>query len=442
MAAAGCLVVILAADVVDTPRPTEANEEGGRDRLEALRQDFAFPKIAERNGRILTATGERLLAEFTDPTEAVRCAVDMQRGMIDRNLKVAQDRRIALRVGINMGEMKASGDDLVSRAVAALPIGELATLIKPGAGIYGDGVNRAVLIAALAEPGGICLSGPVRDAVHDKFPHTFEDLGAPELDTLATPARCYRVSATTLAATPHIAGQNRRRSANRDGGLRGAAVAAGVIATVGIWSVALWAWLGTNSSKGPASPPMVVGSQVLPTTSSDDKDTRAPAPSASKTADASTAGSQLASTSSPATDRASRDTFAAPPPLAIDPAADRSLPTPAARPSLPDIGPVVVRGRQGLRAPAATAESGSAAVSDAQAPQAAPDIVTAVFRGSQGQPETTPDTGTAVVRGNQGGSGLQRRRDSSPDVVRGSGTVSRAEPDVLARRSAQGSSEP
>jgi class 3 adenylate cyclase len=132
MAAVGRFVVILAAVVADYTRLVEADEEPAREQLDALCRQAVFPKVAQHNGRIARTSGESLLVEFADPTEAVRCAVDVQRGMIDRDHAAAPERRIAFRVGISMGEMRASGDDLVSRAVAALPIDELATLIRPG----------------------------------------------------------------------------------------------------------------------------------------------------------------------------------------------------------------------------------------------------------------------------------------------------------------------
>lgn len=94
-----------------------------------------------------------LLVEFASPGEAVRCAVELQRGMIECNIGAASDRRITFRVGIHINEPTAVGDDLVSRAVAALPVDTLATLIKPGTEIYGAGGNIAERIAALAEPG-------------------------------------------------------------------------------------------------------------------------------------------------------------------------------------------------------------------------------------------------------------------------------------------------
>src|SRR5204862_3141828 len=112
-------------------------------------------KIAEHSGRIVRVTGDSLLVDFENPTKAVRCAVELQSGMIDRNIQTLPDRRITFRIGVTIDQVTDSGDDLVSRAVAALPRDTLATLIKPGAGVYVEPGNLAVRLATLAEPEGI-----------------------------------------------------------------------------------------------------------------------------------------------------------------------------------------------------------------------------------------------------------------------------------------------
>jgi class 3 adenylate cyclase/tetratricopeptide (TPR) repeat protein len=208
MAAVGRLVVILAADVVGYARLIEAGEESTLKRLEARRQQLVYPKVEEHNGRIVRATGGSLIVEFANPTEAVRCAVEVQRGMIDRNIGAAPDRRIAFRIGINIGDVTPTGDDLVSRAVAALPTERLMTLVKPGTEIYGDSGKIAVRIAALAEPGGICISGAVSDAIRDQLPSAFEDLGKQNLDIGAGPVHCFAMRAGSVAAGPRIATQD------------------------------------------------------------------------------------------------------------------------------------------------------------------------------------------------------------------------------------------
>jgi len=260
MATVGRLVVILAADVVGYPSLIEAGEEGTLERLEAHRQQFVYPKIREHYGRTARATGGGSLTEFASPTEAVRCAVEVQRGMIDRNIGAAPDRRIVFRIGINIGEVTPTSDDLVSRAVAALPIDQLSTLIKPGAEIYGDPGKIAVRIAALAEPGGICISGVVRDATRDQLLYTFEDLGEQNLYIGAGPVHCYAMRADSVAAGPRIAAQDdvsprasRVASARLRITSQKAGLTAAVVFTIAVWIAGGWAFL--NSFRHPPSTP-------------------------------------------------------------------------------------------------------------------------------------------------------------------------------------------
>ncbi len=151
-------------------------------RLKAHRRELIDPKIAEFGGRIVKTTGDGLLLEFPSVVEAVRCAVDVQRGMAARNADVPPERRIEFRVGINVGDIIIDGDD-----------------------IYGDGVNVAARLQALAEPGQICVSKVVRDQVLDKLSFTFEDLGAQQVKNIARPVEAYRVDLG--GETPRIAKQ-------------------------------------------------------------------------------------------------------------------------------------------------------------------------------------------------------------------------------------------
>src|ERR1700732_1673462 len=149
------LAAILAADVAGYSRLMGADEEATVARLKALRRDLADPKIKEHRGRIVKTTGDGLLIEFASVVDAVRCAVEVQREMAKRNADVPSDRRIEFRMGINFGD-----------------------IMKDGRDIYGDGVNLAARLEALAEPGGICVSRVVRDQVRDKLAFSFEDMGA------------------------------------------------------------------------------------------------------------------------------------------------------------------------------------------------------------------------------------------------------------------------
>jgi adenylate cyclase len=174
------LAAILAADVAGYSRLMGADEEGTLERLKALRRELVDPKIAEHHGRIVKTTGDGLLVEFASVVDAVRCAVAVQQAMPERNAGVAADDCIELRIGINLGDVIVEGDD-----------------------IYGDGVNIAARIEALADAGGVFVSNTVHDHVRDRLPFVFEDLGEQQVKNIARPVRVYRVrDAGTVAKTP------------------------------------------------------------------------------------------------------------------------------------------------------------------------------------------------------------------------------------------------
>jgi len=171
------LAAILAADVAGYSRLMGDDEEGTLERLKALRRELVDPKIAEHRGRIVKTTGDGLLVEFASVVDAVRCAVEVQQAMPERNVGVAADSRIELRIGINLGDVIVEADDL-----------------------YGDGVNIAARIEALADAGGVFVSNTVHDQVRDRLPFTFEDLGEQQVKNIVRPVRVYRVSDTGAAA--------------------------------------------------------------------------------------------------------------------------------------------------------------------------------------------------------------------------------------------------
>jgi adenylate cyclase len=133
-------------------------------------RDLVDPKITEHNGRIVKNTGDGFLAEFASVVAAVRCAAEVQRGMIDREPEVPEKRRIRFRIGINLGDVIAEEHD-----------------------IFGDGVNVAARLQALAEPGGISISRVVRDQVRDRLDFSFEDMGEQQVKNIARPVRVYQV---------------------------------------------------------------------------------------------------------------------------------------------------------------------------------------------------------------------------------------------------------
>ena len=179
------LAAIVSLDVAGYSRLMGVDDSGTLAALKAHRRELIDPKIAEHDGRIVKTTGDGLLLEFPSVVDAVRCAVDVQRGMAERNAGVAPDKRLDFRIGINVGDIIIDGDD-----------------------IFGDGVNVAARLEALADPGGICVSRVVRDQVLDKLSFAFEDLGAQEVKNIARPVEVFRVDLGS--GTPQTQSRGRR----------------------------------------------------------------------------------------------------------------------------------------------------------------------------------------------------------------------------------------
>jgi adenylate cyclase len=173
------LTAILAADVAGYSRLMGKDEEGTHERLKAHLRELVNPKVAEHRGRIVKHTGDGFLAEFQSVVDAVRCAVEIQRGMADREPELPEERRIRFRIGVNLGDVIVEEND-----------------------IFGDGVNIAARLEALAEPGGICISRTVHDHIRDKLPCPFDDMGEQTFKNIARPVRVY---ALRLGATPALA---------------------------------------------------------------------------------------------------------------------------------------------------------------------------------------------------------------------------------------------
>src|ERR1700720_590542 len=173
------LAAILAADVAGYSRLMGGDEEGTHERLKSHRREFVDPKISEHSGRIVKTTGDGMLVEFPSVVDAVRCAAELQRAMIDREAGMPEDCRIRFRVGINLGDVIVEGGD-----------------------IFGDGVNVAARLEALSDPGGICISRMVRDQIRDKLTYAFEDLGEQSVKNIARPVRVYALRREAVAALP------------------------------------------------------------------------------------------------------------------------------------------------------------------------------------------------------------------------------------------------
>ena len=172
------LAAILAADVAGYSRLMGADEEGTLAALKAIRRELGDPNIAEHRGRIVKTTGDGLLVEFQSVVDAVRCAVEMQRAMAERNAGAPAEKRIEFRFGIHQGDIIVEDGD-----------------------IFGDGVNLAARLEGLAEPGGICVSGRVRADAAGKVDVAFDDLGEQSLKNIARPLRVYRVRLGEAPAT-------------------------------------------------------------------------------------------------------------------------------------------------------------------------------------------------------------------------------------------------
>ena len=166
------LAAILAADVVGYGRLMEEDEAGTLAALKERRRTILNPLVAQHQGRIVKVMGDGVIVEFASAVNAVECALELQKAIAGANQGVAHQRRIELRIGINLGDVIVEGSDL-----------------------YGDGVNIAARLESLAEPGGICISGSVHDQVRRKLALAFEDLGHQTVKNISDPIQVYRISA-------------------------------------------------------------------------------------------------------------------------------------------------------------------------------------------------------------------------------------------------------
>jgi adenylate cyclase len=164
------LAAILAADVAGYSRLMSVDEEGTHSRLQAHLRQLVDPKIKEYGGRVVKNTGDGMLAEFPSAVNAVRCAAEIQRAMIDRNADIPESECIRFRIGVNLGDVIVEPED-----------------------IFGDDVNIASRLEALAEPGGICVSRAVRDRIGERLPYSFEDIGEQSVKNIARPVHVYRI---------------------------------------------------------------------------------------------------------------------------------------------------------------------------------------------------------------------------------------------------------
>src|SRR6266481_5765809 len=171
------LAAILAADVVGFSRLTGADEDRTLARLRALRSDLIDPTIAVHKGRVVKRTGDGALVEFRSVVDAVRCAIEVQNGMIERNAGLPSERRIEFRIGIHLGDVVEESD------------GDL----------MGDGINIASRLEGVATPGTICLSEDAYRQVRARLDVVVSDLGETSLKNIAEPMRIYSLQVGHLA---------------------------------------------------------------------------------------------------------------------------------------------------------------------------------------------------------------------------------------------------
>lgn len=221
------LAAILAADVVGYSRLMGADEVGTLRALKAVRKDLVDRAIAAHGGRIVKTTGDGLLAEFASVVAAVTCAVTIQRGMIQHNIDVPEDKRIVWRIGINIGDIIIEGKD-----------------------IFGEGVNIAARLESICEPGGLCISDLACDQVRDKLPLTFTDSGEQQVKNIARPVRVFSLSPQAIAEAPEMSpGRTAPKARNR-------ALLAGALALVLMLAgAAAWWTLRSPSSSPTANAP-------------------------------------------------------------------------------------------------------------------------------------------------------------------------------------------
>ena len=214
------LAAIMAADVAGYSRLTGMDEEGTHAQLTGHLRSLVDPKIAEHRGRVVKYTGDGLLAEFSSVVEAVRCSLDVQHGMLERNAEVQQGKRIEFRIGINFGDIIIDRGD-----------------------IFGDGVNVAARLQGFAEPGGICVSARVQEDIRGKLDVAFEDAGNQHFKNIAQPVHVLRLLLDGQKRTA----LRRKRS--------GTLVLAGVLAFLAVGGGATWWWQAAEHRQSLQSAP-------------------------------------------------------------------------------------------------------------------------------------------------------------------------------------------
>ena len=220
------LAAILCSDIVGYSRLASVDEDHILARLRTLRSDLIDPTIAVHNGRVVKRTGDGSIVEFRSAVDAVRCAIEVQNAMVERNAGVPEDRRIVFRIGIHIGDVVEESD------------GDL----------MGDGVNVAARLEGIAAPGAICLSEDAYRQVRTRVDLVVTDLGQTQLKNIVEAIRVYSVEVGKAAATPKVKPPPRRQL------VATFAVLAAVVAAAG----AAWYW-----TAGRTAPTVAASEPVL-----------------------------------------------------------------------------------------------------------------------------------------------------------------------------------
>src|SRR5262245_20178459 len=221
------LAAILFADVVGYSRLVGQDEIGTLRRLHSVLRDLFRPTIKAHGGRVVRIKGDGILAEFASAVEAVACSVALQQAAAQRNATVVEAHRIELRIGINLGDIVISGDD-----------------------VQGDGVNIAARLEPLAEPGGICVSGTVFEHVHGKLAYPFEERGVQTLKNIAEPVRIYSLRPDKIPGLP--SDPSASIMPKRRWRWYAVASAAGAMCAAALWIA--WPYLGPPTAKLASTP--------------------------------------------------------------------------------------------------------------------------------------------------------------------------------------------
>jgi class 3 adenylate cyclase len=234
------LAAIFAADVEGYSRLMGQDEVGTLKTLTAYR-GIIDPLIASHRGRIFNTAGDSLVADFASAVDAVQCAVAVQDAIAKENADRTAGEQMRFRIGLHVGDIIVQRDNL-----------------------FGDAVNVAARLEALAEPGGICVSGTVRDYIGDRLPCSFDDIGEQSVKNIAQPVRAYALRTNAVAASPKPTIPLRPIVPSRNNSLRLVVLMGSFVAAIGIGIAVWWAWPKGHSSAVPVQTSIAMSAQGLP----------------------------------------------------------------------------------------------------------------------------------------------------------------------------------